>query len=119
MSKEAEDLIEEWRQYNETMFNRLVALVQTEAVNGILSKLNPNGATIEVPVAFPPVTHSGGPRKTVAELEAERLARKANKGVTAPRVYANPEDDPNYGMMGSAAAAQGGAGAVVTEVVEE
>jgi hypothetical protein len=97
-------------------FNRLVALVQTEAVNGILSKLNPNAPTIEVPVKFPPVIN-GGPTKSIAELEAERQARKGNPKPTV-KVYTNPADDPNYGMMGYAAA-EGGAGAIVTDVVEE
>ena len=111
MSPEAQQLIDEWKEYNEQRFNKLVALIQTEAVSDILTKLQgkPTEVFITNEEDMPAKAEVEGLKNPsrLQELEARRQARKQNKEVQKPKVYANPADDPNYGMMGSDAASTG------------
>lgn len=102
MSPEAQKIVDDLRAHVIQEFDRLVELVQEEAVNDILARLSPTTkpkARIKTPIA-PTV-----PQETDEEPQSSPIVH-----------YANPADDPNYGALGSDAQPTGRHGSVTTTV---
>lgn len=114
MSPEAAQIIEEWRVYNETQFEKLINLLKKEAVQDILERIMPNAGELM------DRREAEGNKKAAEVVPGEeqkispdtlRKLMAGRKPPTAPTkvVYANPEDDPNYGSLNSDAVSSGSA----------
>jgi hypothetical protein len=113
MSPHAQKIIDDLKARIETDIDTLINLVQEEAVNEMIAKLAPTKAKVRlikerVQIPLEPVVT---PIQEDDETEEE-------PGPTLTK-YANPADDPMYGMLGSGCYSSGRAGGVVTEVEDE
>jgi hypothetical protein len=109
MSPKAQKIIDDLKVHMEIAFDSLVALVQEEAVNEMLSKFKVQPVIKEAPKKT--VTLRSLP-ETLTKLQEEPTQRPIAH-------YDNPEDDPNYGMLGSDVISTGKHGSVVTIVEED
>jgi len=105
MSPAAQKIINDLHAHMEAAFEQLVDLVQEEAVNEMISKLSPTTAKARLIKERPLIV--------VAPIQEDDDASFQRSG------FLNPEDDPNYGAVGSGCYSTGKMGAVVTEVTDD
>lgn len=132
MSPEAKKILDDLKAYTDRAYELFIAQVQKDAVADMLERMtgkrpveaNPakkkfisiaaGGATVSFEA--PTIENNAVPEDYITNTEEDMN----DAGERIPvKTYADPADDPNYGMIGSSCYSTGKKGGIVTTIEEE